>query len=409
MDSQATMSGSAMTDGMMAGAFEPGAVGVDDHGPEAGPGSGSGRTEGGFENSRRNAVSHGLTANEVFPEALERLIAQLLAELTEHYLPRPGLEARLVRDLAVNMAKVEYCNDLRKLDRMRVEARARLCWEGDQQKVANRLAARLGKSPELVAPALAATLHGTQRLLAWWTGIVEAVATNGRLDEAQHGLVYDLLGVSVALRNGSQRVPAATDGPALKELASAEMNRLQRLQTEQLIELDEQWKALALAGMPYAADADTRNFRRYETTARNNANLIREEFRRARAEADAAEQARRERQFQDLATPPPVNPQPEAPAAPAAAAATAGNETAAESRPQRARQRVPITPPFSRPRPTTAPPVTPPAEPASADSDQGGPEEDQRFFDELRRQDKLREERLRKSAHRQAGKGRKHR
>jgi hypothetical protein len=255
-----------------------------------------------------------------------------------------------------------------------------------------------------VAPALEATLHGTRRLLALWSGIVEAVETNGALEEAQHSLVYDLLGVPLALRNGSQRVPAATDGLVLKELASAEMNRLQRLQTEQLVELDEQWKALTLAGMPYAADADTRNFRRYETAARNNLNRAREEFRRARAEAEAAEQARRERQFQDLATPPRVTPQPAAPAAP-----TAAHDAGAEGQTARPRQRVPITAPFSRPWPTTAPAVTPPVEPASADIAEHGPEADRRFLDELGRQDKVREERVRRSAHRQARKGRKRR
>jgi hypothetical protein len=404
MDSQASMSESPMADAVTAAAFEPGAADVAGH--EAGPGTDSGRTEGGYDRSRRNAVSHGLTATEVFPEQLERLIAQLLAELTEHYLPRPGLEARLIRDMAVNMAKLEYCDELPKLDRLRVEARAQLCWDSDQQKVANRLGGRLAKAPELVAPALEATLHGTRRLLALWSGILEAVETNGALDEAQHVLVHDLLAVPLVLRNGSQRVPAATDAPALKELANSEMNRLRRLQIEQLVALDEQWKALALAGMPYAADADTRNFKRYETTARNNLNQAREEFRRARAEAEAAEQARREREFQDLATPPRVDPRAEAPTAPAAA-----HEAGAEGQPARQRQRIPVTPPFSRPRPTTAPapPVTPPAEPSSADSAEEGPEADRRFLDEMRRQDKAREEWLRKSAHQQARKGRKHR
>jgi hypothetical protein len=62
----------------------------------------SGHSGDGAKASRRNSLRSGMTAEEVFPEPLQILIDQLLAELTDHYQPRPGIETRLIREMAVN-------------------------------------------------------------------------------------------------------------------------------------------------------------------------------------------------------------------------------------------------------------------------------------------------------------------
>jgi hypothetical protein len=68
---------------------------------------------------------------------------------------------------------------------------------------------KLGKTPDKVVPAFERTKQGVLLLLASWTALHEALLTNGALDDARHGLVYNLLGIALELRNGSRRVPAA--------------------------------------------------------------------------------------------------------------------------------------------------------------------------------------------------------
>jgi hypothetical protein len=189
---------------------------------------------------------------------------------------------------------------LRKLDVARVKTRAALCWDSDRRAIAERVARKLAKTPEKVVPALERTKQGVLLLLESWTALHEALLTNGALDEAQHRLLYDLLGIALELRNGSRRVPAAQDGPALAALVTAQMDRLRSLLEESLNQLDEEHRVLALAGMPYAADAETQNLKRYETTARNKRDKAREEFRRARAECEQAEKQRRQRVFEEF-------------------------------------------------------------------------------------------------------------
>jgi hypothetical protein len=305
-----------------------------------------GRTAAGSEQCRRNALGAGLTATEVFPDHLAIAIAQIQAELTEHHQPRPGIEQRLIRDMAVNWAKMEYAEELRKLDVERVAQRAGLCWDSDQAAVTDRLYGRLARRPEIVAPALARTRQGANRLLTDLKGLAAIVENKGALTERQHSRLSNLFGVPLDMRDGCGRVPPANDGPALKSLIAAEIDRLQRLQHESLIALDEQHKDLALAAMPYAADADTKLLKRYETTARNNLEKAREEFRRVRAEAEAAEQERRERQVQRLFTPQFVVQPPEAAAG--AGAPDANLSPTADAVP-RARERVFVGPPYAPP------------------------------------------------------------
>jgi hypothetical protein len=307
MDVQEPMSTCSIEDGPPGAADEPLAAGTENTTRE--DGELRGRTAAWSEKSRRNALGLGLTATEVFPDHLEIAIGKIQAELTAHYQPKPGIEQRLIRDMAVNWAKMEYAEDLRKLDLQRVVQRAGLCWDSDRAALADGLYARLAKRPEIVAPALARTRHGADRLLTDLKGLMAILEAKGVLTVRQYNRLCNVFGVPVDMRDGCGRVPPADDGPALKVLIAAEVDRLERLQHESLNALDEQHKALAMAAMPYAADANIRLLKRYETTARNNLNRAREEFRRVRAEAVAAEQEWRRRiaeQFvpQPIARPP---------------------------------------------------------------------------------------------------------
>src|SRR5262249_26475662 len=114
----------------------------------------AGGTAGGANASRRNSTKSGMTATEAFPEPLRILIDQLLAELTDHYRPRPGIETRIVREMSINWAKLEYAQELRKLDVARVKTRAALCWDSDQRAIAERRARKLATTPEKVVAAL---------------------------------------------------------------------------------------------------------------------------------------------------------------------------------------------------------------------------------------------------------------
>src|SRR5262249_40919733 len=151
-------------------------------------------------------------------EHLDIAIGKIEGELKEHYHPEPGLESRLIRETAVNWAKMEFCEDLRKLDVVRVTTQSSLTWDSDQRALADRLSGRLAKSPETVAPALARTKQGADLLMEGLKGLSEIVAAQGAVDEAQHRKIGDLLGVPLELRQGIRRLPPATDGPALQAL-----------------------------------------------------------------------------------------------------------------------------------------------------------------------------------------------
>jgi hypothetical protein len=242
----------------------------------------------------------------VFPAHLEDAITKIQGELTERHQPKPEIEQRLIREWAVNSAKPEYCEELLKIDLDQVVQRVCLCWDGDQQAIADRFYGRLGRRPEIVAPALARTRQGADRLLTDLKGLAAVLNKKRVLTGRQHQRLCNLFGVPLDIREDCPLVPPANDGPALLARIATEVDRLERLQVGSLIDLDEQRKVLVLAAMPYGADADTKQLKRYETTNRNNLEKAREEFRRFRAEAAAAAEERRRRWMDEMLAPKPL-------------------------------------------------------------------------------------------------------
>jgi hypothetical protein len=263
-------------------------------GPQSipGKGKGGGRTERGRDRSKRNALNHGLYAQEVFPEPMAIAIARLKDVLTDEFQPAGEYQRRLVVELAISWAKLDECRVQQEVNRLRAIDQAGLCWESDQRGIIDKLGARLQKDCGRVSRALERTKQGVDWLLDRLDGLELAIANHGGLDEVQYGLLLDVLGVLIELRNGGHSVPARTDGPALAARVRAQIERLEALQETTLFDLDEARQDQAKAGLPYEADAEIKRLRRLEVTLKNDIRWAQEEIQRAKASAAAAAQAR---------------------------------------------------------------------------------------------------------------------
>jgi hypothetical protein len=243
------------------------------------------RTQGGKNQSRRNSLKWGLRAQEVFPETLALAIDRVKAELTEQFRPATPYQVRLVGEMAKCYAKLDLVEELKEVNQLRVRERAELCWDSDQREIIDKLAARLAKDPARISRALGRTKQGADWLVETLEGLGLAVAANGRLDEPQHLLLLDVVGVAAEFRNGGHRVPFATNGPALAAFIQAHVTRLREIQETSLLDLDEAQRQQAMAGMPPREDAETRQLRRVEVGLRNDLRWAHAELMRVQEEA----------------------------------------------------------------------------------------------------------------------------
>jgi len=257
-----------------------------------GKGNGGGRSERGRDRSKRNALTHGLYAQEVFPERLAIAIARLKNVLTEEFKPLSEYQVRMVVAMAIAWAKLDECHVQQEVNRLRAIDQAGLCWDSDRRAIIDNLGARLQKDCGRVSRALERTKQGVDWLLERLDGLELAIANHGGLDEVQYTLLLDVLGVQVELRNGGHTVPARTAGPALAARVRAQIERLEALQETALFDLDEARQHQAKAGLPFEADAEIKRLRRLEVTLKNDIRWAQEELGRSQANAAAAAQAR---------------------------------------------------------------------------------------------------------------------
>jgi hypothetical protein len=255
--------------------------------PAASPGKHAGgvRTESGKRRSRRNSLKSGLRAEEVFPEKLGVAIARVKVELTEQFRPATPYQVRLVGEMAKCYAKLDLVEELKAVNILRVRERAELCWDSDRREAIDKLAARLAKDPARVSRALGRTKQGADWLVETLERLGLAVSANGRLDEPQHGLLLDVVGMAAAFRNGGHRVPPATNGPALAAFIQAHVTHLRELQETSLLDLDEAAPRHAMAGMPPREDAETRQLRKDEVRLKNDLYWAHAELMRVQEEA----------------------------------------------------------------------------------------------------------------------------
>jgi hypothetical protein len=237
---------------------------------------------------RGNALKFGLMARSVFPVELQADIVICTAEMVEQFRPTTPYEKGLVDELGRVTAQLRLCETLKVIDFQRGIDRAVLCWDEDRRDHVHSLGARLARDPARVSEALRRTKQGTDWCVERWEGLAEAVEVRGEWTDEQRRLAFDLLGVPLEFRATSRRVPAASDTGALVELAERELERHRHRLEDRLLDVDEAWRAMAAAGMPFEEDATTRSLRRAEAMLRRVRDRARAELLRVRAEAGAA-------------------------------------------------------------------------------------------------------------------------
>src|SRR5205823_9456763 len=151
------------------------------------------------------------------------------------------------------------------------------------------LGARLPKDPGRVKRALEGTKQGADWLIERWEGLGEVLQSNGTWNEAQRRLAFDLRGVPLEFREGSQKVPREDDPVALAALVAEELEQLREHQEATLCAMDEAARSCAVSGMLMEEDAATKRLRQYEARARRVLNVARGELLRVRAGAAPAD------------------------------------------------------------------------------------------------------------------------
>jgi hypothetical protein len=224
------------------------------------------RTAQGRERSKRNGLTHGLMAKEVFPPTLAEAVEAARAAARERFQPRSEFEELLVRDLGRLLAQLEHCGELIVIDLQRQIDRAAFDWQSERRQYINDLGARLKRDPKRVKEALERTRQGAEYLISHWEDLREAVLTKGGCTERQRRLAFDLLGVPLELRDGSRKVPEATDAAGLLALIERELTRLRERLEGWLNELDEATRLMVTAGMPWEEDDATKRLRKYQAT-----------------------------------------------------------------------------------------------------------------------------------------------
>src|SRR5262249_14598434 len=158
-------------------------------------------------------------------------------------------EEFLVGQMALASVRLDRCAELSMIDAARSAERAMVCWESDQRMAVEELGAKLPKDPARVALALRRGRQGADWLIERWEALGEILESNGGWDEAQRRLAFDLLGVPLELREGSQRVPAEGNTAGLAALAAREVAKLREDREAVLDALDEANRGMAEVGM----------------------------------------------------------------------------------------------------------------------------------------------------------------
>jgi hypothetical protein len=220
-------------------------------------------------------------------------------------------------------------------------------WQSDASAAAERLASRICVHPYRICRELERTKQGTTVLIDHLEGLADVVRSKNGLDEIQRCLLFDVLGVPLPLRDGTRRVPAGSDGPALLRCIEQEIARHQANLTSTLNQRDRDAQLLAIKNPQSYMDKHRRGLR---------SDLIRAQKQMVWAK-EAWEQLRRGVEPGSI-----INPRTGQPINPDAEAAPAWKRAAAAASP---------------PSPSSPPPASPPPSdgeaaeeaPAAADPD----------------------------------------
>jgi hypothetical protein len=250
------------------------------------------RTPPGRERSRRNSLKHGLCSKVVLTNDLGEKVARRTEEFTADFQPRSPYAAFQVGQMALAAARLDLCAEMTIADVRRVMNRAALIWDHDRRVAVEGLGAKLAKDPARVAPALRGCKQGADWLMDRWESLGEILRNKGTWTDEQRRLAWDLLGVPVILRDGSDLLPPADDVEALDALVEQQLTILAEDQEGVLNRLDAEERGMAMQGMPLEEDAATARLRKYEGSCRRAFNAAKAELLRLREEAQASEAAK---------------------------------------------------------------------------------------------------------------------
>jgi len=211
--------------------------------------------------SRGNRLIHGIRSRLLFPDRMRQAIDERKVKFAARVKPIDALEYFLVGQMARGSVQSEFAGDQLLANYPLTVGRVDSRWEEDRRDEADRLGERLSKSPCRVARALGRTKYGALYLVDKLTSLGESIAANGRLDPQQRDYLFDILGVDVVLRNGSARVPAGDDGPALAAVVEQERARLTTKIERSLNGQDLSEQSAARLGIVRSYDQETKNLR----------------------------------------------------------------------------------------------------------------------------------------------------
>ena len=176
--------------------------------------------------------------------------------------PANAIEMWLLEQVAVQALRLERCQVDEAARRDALARRAVESWDEDRRRDVEDLAAKLPRSPALVARHLRGSRAGAAWLLARWATLRGRLESGAPWTSAERSHALDLLGTPAPDRPG----PAAVDLPAADLLAfvATEVDRLQALHDGPLADLDRRDRASAARGLGPAIDAALAPLRRLE-------------------------------------------------------------------------------------------------------------------------------------------------
>jgi hypothetical protein len=239
---------------------------------------------GSYGQSRWNSSREGLRSRILLPAELRRRTNELTAAFARKFQPTDKYENFLIREMALATAKAEYSEELMLVDLERRVDRAIGFWQFDRARQARELGRQFGRDPRRTCTELLKTPQGVAVVIDFWKQLDDILQTTGTWDAAQRRMAFDLLAVPQALREGSLRIPADADTPALAEVVAREVGRLRAEYTE-LLKVDAADKGLAEIGHPLMEDAAAKRVKRGAAEARRDFKRASDELTRIRAGA----------------------------------------------------------------------------------------------------------------------------
>jgi hypothetical protein len=125
--------------------------------------------------------------------------------------------------------------------------RASLCWDIDRRLAVELLAEKISKKPVQVVARLKESRHGCEWLLDRWRALGEVLEVEGKWNDAQRSLAFDMMGIVPEARHGEPWQRARHDSP--QALVAREIEILNRLKACSLDAIDAQDRRLAEQGL----------------------------------------------------------------------------------------------------------------------------------------------------------------